>query len=399
MRKRIEQKEHCACLEFLSNIFAMASIIAGTWSLISSSAEVVSKARGMTLGIHKLLQPESVDLSDADRRRLIGLQRRVQCMVQPLNFLLLWSKNRDDRVQQVVLSAQELLFDIYTFIEYLSDDQPAHARCRRWSSTTKSEQLDFFLRELDFTCISVNIALSMEVRSDPVQSEDFSLLALLRAHRRIKEMEGRSGHLCALVGCLYKGIGQVDQVSNGTRSLECSQWSPALSLATFKVVAMLGTASVQRYGIEIESRLPLSQRGASQETGQSYVGLNSSTRLEFPITAACKAQLRTTGHLNLTVGSQDLQVDSLALVWDDGDTAGVEDGLTDLGNLGLEGTGVAGYFSSSRTVTGSGGHGNCFAFVFDGRSDTGELVTPLDAIYLARLCAEIECKDQTRDKG
>ena len=162
---------------------------------------------------------------------------------------------------------------------------------------------------------------------------------------------------------------------------------------------MLGTASVQRYGIEIESRLPLSQRGASQETGQSYVGLNSSTRLEFPITAACKAQLRTTGHLNLTVGSQDLQVDSLALVWDDGDTAGVEDGLTDLGNLGLEGTGVAGYFSSSRTVTGSGGHGNCFAFVFDGRSDTGELVTPLDAIYLARLCAEIECKDQTRDKG
>ena len=32
-----------------------------------------------------------------------------QCMVQPLNFLLLWSKSRDDRVQQVVLSAQELL--------------------------------------------------------------------------------------------------------------------------------------------------------------------------------------------------------------------------------------------------------------------------------------------------
>ncbi len=304
-------------------------------------------------------------------------------------------------MQQVVLSAQELLFDIYTFIEYLSDDQPAHARSRRWSSTTKSEQLDFFLRELDFTCISVNMALSMEVRSDPVKSEDFSLLALLRAHRRIKEMEGRSGHLCALVGCLYKGIGQVDQVSNnGTRSLECSQWSPALSLATFKVVAMLGTASVQRYGIEIESRLPLSQRGASQETGQSYVGLNSSTRLEFPITAACKAQLRTTGHLNLTVGSQDLQVDSLALVWADGaDAADVEDGLTDLGNLSLEGTGLTGYFSSSPSVTCTGGHGNCFAFVFDGRSDTGELVTPLDAIYLARLCAEIECKDQTRDKG
>ena len=224
---------------------------------------------------------------------------------------LLWSKSRDDRVQQVVLNAQELLFDIYTFIEYLSDDQPAHARARRWSSATKSEQLEFFLRELDFTCISVNMALNMEVRSDPVQSKDFSLLASLRAHRRIKEMEGHSGHLCAMLGCLYKGQGQHDG------------WSPALSLATFKVVAMLGPGAnglspVQRYGIEIESRLPLSQRGSSAEMAESY-GLNSSTRLEFPITAACKAQLQTTGRLNLvvTTGSQDLAVDSLALVWSD----------------------------------------------------------------------------------
>lgn len=345
----------------------MASIIAGTWSLISSSAEVVSKARGMTLGIHKLLSPEAAtgDLCDGDRRRLIGLQRRVQCMVQPLNFLLLWSKSRDDRVQQVVLNAQELLFDIYTFIEYLSDDQPAHARARRWSSATKSEQLDFFLRELDFTCISVNMALNMEVRSDPVQSNDFSLLALLRAHRRIKEMEGRSGHLCAMLGCLYKGQG-----GQGGQGHSDRQWSPALSLATFKVVAMLGPSGaghsqVQRYGIEIESRLPLSQRGSSAEMAESY-GLNSSTRLEFPITAACKAQLQTTGHLNLVVMTgPDLAVDSLALVWSHG----------------------------------GDGSGDCFAFVFDGPrapGDTGELVlTPLDAIYLARLCAELEQKAPT----
>eukprot|EP00438_Fugacium_kawagutii_P005698 Skav227828 [mRNA] locus=scaffold948:356415:357431:+ [translate_table: standard] len=333
----------------------MASIIAGTWSLISSSAEVVSKARGMTLGIHKLLQPEAVDLSDADRRRLIGLQRRVQCMIQPLNFLLLWSKTRDDRVQQVVLSAQELLFDIYTFIEDLSEDQP---RSRRWSNATKSEQLDFFLRELDFTCISVNMALNMERRNDPAETEDFSLLALLRAHRRIKEMEGRSGHLCAMLGCLYKGTGRVDETT-----VECSKWSPAMSLATFKVVAMLPSSGspascVQRYGIEIESRLPLS-RGSSQ--AQSY-GLNSSARLEFPISAACEAQLQTTGRLNLAVAGQDLAVDSLALAWTDCQKAPGET---------------------------KGSRGSCYAFVFDGPGDTGELVlTPLDAIYLARLCAK-----------
>ena len=43
--------------------------------------QVISKARGMTLGIHKLLlSPDRAELSDADRRRLLGLQRRVQCM-------------------------------------------------------------------------------------------------------------------------------------------------------------------------------------------------------------------------------------------------------------------------------------------------------------------------------
>ena len=155
-------------------------------------------------------------------------------------------------------------------------------------------------------------------------------------------MEGRSGHLCAMLGCLYKGQGQHDG------------WSPALSLATFKVVAMLGPGAnglspVQRYGIEIESRLPLSQRGSSAEMAESY-GLNSSTRLEFPITAACKAQLQTTGRLNLvvTTGSQDLAVDSLALVWSDASSGQ----------------------SKERK-------GECFAFVFDGPGapcDTGELV-------------------------
>ena len=174
-------------------------------------------------------------------------------------------------------------------------------------------------------------------------------------------MEGRSGHLCAMLGCLYKGQGQHDG------------WSPALSLATFKVVAMLGPGAnglspVQRYGIEIESRLPLSQRGSSAEMAESY-GLNSSTRLEFPITAACKAQLQTTGRLNLvvTTGSQDLAVDSLALVWSDASSGQ----------------------SKERK-------GECFAVVFDGPGapcDPGELVlTPLDAIYLARLCAELERK-------
>lgn len=78
------------------------------------------------------------------------------------------------------------------------------------------------------------MAITMETRAPPGSTPDVSLLAFLRAHRRIKdgggakvpetrnsirlhqdpwgvttltcqEMEGCSGHLCALLGCLYKG--------------------------------------------------------------------------------------------------------------------------------------------------------------------------------------------------
>ncbi|CAJ1383758.1 unnamed protein product [Effrenium voratum] len=325
----------------------MASIIAGTWSLISSSAEVISKARGMTLGIHKLLlSPDRAELSDADRRRLLGLQRRVQCMVQPLNFLLLWSKRRDLRVQQVVLSAQELLFDIYSFIECLSPEDPmGQGRSRRSSvsNATKSEQLEFFLRELDFTCISVNMAVSMEARpvcgNGRATGAGVSLLALLRAHRRVKEMEGRSGHLCAMVGCLYRKA----EAAACDTSLP-AQWVPALSLATLKVVSR----ETKSYGVEVESRLPLSQDASFSETG---VGLNSFARLEFPISVALKARLVTTRRLelNLTAGGQDLAVDSVALVWSD--------------------------------------EGQSFTFVFDGKASEELALTPLDAAYLAKLCA------------
>eukprot|EP00913_Durusdinium_trenchii_P010989 g10314.t1 len=299
--------------EELAAAAQMASIIAGTWSLISSSAEVISKARGMTVGIHRLLQPDAVDLHEADRRRLVGLQRRVQCMVQPLNFLLLWSKSRDDRVQQVVLSAQELLFDIYTFIEDLSADpngSTIHAGRApssrgsgplvRPSNATKSEQLDFFLRELDFTCISVNMAITMETRAPPGSTPDVSLLAFLRAHRRIKdgggakEMEGCSGHLCALLGCLYKG-------ADGSGC-----WSPALSLATFKVIARGETAG--------DGTRAAGRATSSKSCPRFGLGLNASARLDFPIASILDAHLVTTGQLNLAAspaspcaGAQELQ--------------------------------------------------------------------------------------------
>jgi len=359
----------------------------------------------MTLGIHRLLQPDSVELSDADRRRLVGLQRRVQSLVQPLNFLLLWSKHREHRVQEAVLRAQELLFDIYSFIEcFTPEESPTtghHAggtRRRCSGALTKSEQLDVFLRELDFTCLALNMALSQEASTRALPSvrpgHDISLLALVRAHRRIKEMQGRSGHLCTLTGSLYKAFVE-DHGTSGVQSAGYGgahaggnlhgRWSPALSLAAFKVVATLGLE--RRYHIQIESSLPLSAQGdlpsspraPADEEAAMAIGLNSCTRMEFPIGTACHASLLTTGHLRLVVGTSplgpnDTAVDSLALVWSGGDE-----------------------FASERPLSGKNDHAHQdrqFAFVFDGRNsgDTSGSVpelalTPLDAVYIARICA------------
>eukprot|EP00933_Yihiella_yeosuensis_P000359 TRINITY_DN10053_c0_g1_i1.p1 TRINITY_DN10053_c0_g1~~TRINITY_DN10053_c0_g1_i1.p1 ORF type:complete len:317 (+),score=40.62 TRINITY_DN10053_c0_g1_i1:66-953(+) len=226
-----------------------------------------------------------------------------------------------------------------------------------------------------------------------------SLLALLRASRRIQEMKGRSGDLCALTGCLYSQANY-----SVTKSCEASgDWAPVLSIATFKVVAAVDKP--RRYSLEVESRLPLSQqegsplpafRATSVEEQLPGVGLNAKARLDFPVEAALDASLVTTGHLALPAGpsrcySRDLGVDSLSLVWSEIGSATTPPSQLEAGKK-------SGYPSSS-----SGVKSRRFAFVFDGpsrasvspgspevRSCGSEMelaLTPVDALYLARLCA------------
>merc|ERR1719440_2383491 len=130
----------------------MTSLIAGTWSLISSSAEVITGARRMRVRIQRLLQLEKIELSESDRRRLMGLEKRIACLVQPLNFLLHWSKKRDSCVQQAVLSAQELLFDVCSYVERfipqdggltIAGSKGGNGAC---GGTLDSEKLEYYLR-------------------------------------------------------------------------------------------------------------------------------------------------------------------------------------------------------------------------------------------------------------
>lgn len=490
----------------------MTSLIAGTWTLISSSAEIITGARRMTLRIHRLLQPGLLELSEGDRRRLLGLQKRVDCLVQPLNFLLLWSKHRDSCVQQVILNAQELLSDVCAFVDRYFPQDCSGSSCLGGSAKAPgpgrdmcSEQLEYYLRELEFACASVSMAVSIARATEgsdggggleegrpqrggqgPKKNADtgrggplaagISLSALLRASRRIQEMSGRSGDLCACLGRLYiqplAGEGDSELRSEMHRKYEVASWSPLFSLAAFKVVAVAdGRLRRRRYGISVESRLPLTQ---SEEDGGALAsgvdaadvhgplandgGLNSSGPHTFPIEVALDACLTVAAHLGLPPADpllSDLGVDELVLYWtaprgsstNGTSTAGAElqggrQPLCDAKGVAPGGRCAAdaahGGGSSSGCACGDPAEevsseldavllpeavpdrmqrpfwdrcraasprllartasapldGSRYAFVFDGRRRSAELgseqevlLTPLDALYLARLCA------------
>lgn len=470
----------------------MTSLITGTWTLISSSAQLVAGARRMTLRIHSLLQPGLLELSDGDRRRLLALQKRVDCLVQPLNFLLLWSKQRDSCIQQAVLSAQDLLSDVCDFVDkYFPQDGGgglgpggAGAGAKASAGTAcaiDSDQLEYYLRELEFACASVSMAINMSRIVDldnpggapqgqlppppgeasaaggPASSSAscagglgrVSLSALLRASRRIQEMSGCSGDLCASPGRLYTQApsSSVGDARRGSSEVEGGggdvAWVPLMTLAAFKVVAASdGRFRRRRFGLSVESRLPLGSReeladgdpggalGGSEDASSSSIvaGLNTSGPLDFPIEVALDARLVTMGFLGVPSDPSrcDLGVDELALVWTaaPGARQGIGSGcslsdefggepievvlLPDMCEQGPRPLWERGPRRASsprgalpRTTSesgslggGAGSGGTKFAFVFDGRrgaSDSyGEQemkLSPLDSLYLARLCA------------
>mmetsp|Transcript_81409 Transcript_81409/g.225460 ORF Transcript_81409/g.225460 Transcript_81409/m.225460 type:complete len:529 (-) Transcript_81409:75-1661(-) len=459
----------------------MTSLITGTWTLVSSSVEIIKSTRRMTLRIHRLLQPGLSELSEGDQRRLLGLQKRVECLVQPLNFLLLWSKQRDSCVQQVVLSAQELLFDVCSFVERFVPPDGSPAPPGPGGATIDSDQLEYYVRELEFACASVGMAVSIAKATEAPQpcpaqtheprdrggaaggsvgSSGVSLSALLRASRRIQEMHGRSGDLCTCPGRLYVQAVAGSGAATGSRGDAASgcgassngmgdvqgrrgvgEWQPVLSLATFKVVAVADSRlRRRRYRISVESRLPLSQPGTGHREAQPPCydgvrddesaapagGLNTSGPLDFPIEAALDANLVTTGHVGLPTEpahcALDLAVDSLALLWGGGGpppSAGTTSGSGSAGADELGGDLLTDAVllpeavtaaeavprplwpasrrlrSASPTVHASTALCSRYAFIFDCQRGEAEMrsgeaevaLTPLDAMYLARLCA------------
>jgi len=414
----------------------------------------------MTLRIHRLLQPGLLELSEADRRRLMGLEKRVECLVQPLNYLLLWSKKQDSCVQQVVLNAQELLFDVCTFIERFVPQDPAQAGGKGGGGGAglDSEQLEYYLRELEFACTSVGMAVNIARATEPpppqqlarpleggASSSGVSLSAVLRASRRIQEMHGRSGDLCTCPGRLYaqacssRAPAPLDTPAGSAEGADCTtgepvrdiMWAPVLSLATLKVVSAVDPRlRDRRYCLSVESRLPLNQRdtplppsasssslpGSGDPEEPRVGGMNSSGPLNFPIEVALDSCLATSGSVALpteTARSSGLGIDSLALVWqaacsgtgfgNGADDAGTEfpdavflqEGPTtsSVGSRSLRASTSRVRSANSGNVAHGAANATRYAFMFDAPRGTAEprsdemVLTPLDTMYLARLCA------------
>lgn len=217
-------------------------------------------------------------------------------------------------------------------------------------------------------------------------------------------MKRGSGDLCALPGRLYTRrfparLETKDAASSSTSeqndlehhgdSADTGSWQPLLSSAAFKITSD-APAAVQvgrgRYGISVENKSPLNSNESKAEE-----------RLNFPIDIAMDANLVTMGDLALPLSdpAYGLGLDSIVLLWcgspyaspcgpvreDHEDLVGwtipEEDGLPPAADVtpDVSDTYYAFAFDIARDRVEAGIHDLALTF------------TPLDALYLARLCA------------
>jgi len=389
----------------------MTSFIAGTWSLLNYSKEMITGARNMKLRVHRLLQPGQIELSEKDQQRLMNLQRRVDCLVEPLNFLLGWSKRRDSCGLQVIINTQELLFEAYNFVGTFTPQDGGSSGGKGLAANFDSDRLEYYLKELEFACTAVGMVVSIVHATDSMRqarsSEDgvsggVSAAALLRSSWRIQEMHGRSGDLCACPGRLYiagpsghpSGTSCTDTVPRVTDG----EWSLRFPLATLKIVASLDVKTGRRgYSMVVESHLPLGQREGVSADGQKP--------LIFPIEVAFDTCLITTADIKLpepdSAGQlSELGIDSRVLVWgmamnsptlepQSEETSDEFVVLTKPPSKSLRS--IQKRSQSTNPPTQWCGERYAFEFDFCGMSSRATeaevTLTPIDAIYLSRLCA------------
>jgi len=185
-------------------------------------------------------------------------------------------------MQPIIAYGLELIESVTDFLDkvkFVTDELDPFTRVLESESSNK---LDHYLRELDFSCNSVALAVSIaRAQSSGKQSDRFiSPGALLRASRTIAEMSNRSGDLVATKGSLYRKV------------TEDSEW------------ALLGSDFVYR----------VSQFKFIDPHESPYVIRLStnSENLNFPIQTALSLKISTIREAGLPIS---ILVDSPVVVW------------------------------------------------------------------------------------
>jgi hypothetical protein len=350
------------------------SLLLSTCSIINSSLNVITGFKQLNSKFSSILKPnKGLKISDNDRRRLVSLHRRVECLIEPLNFCIIWIKDRNSCILPIIQYSSDLVQSVSEFLDkvkFTADDMDPFTRVLEPESSLK---VDYFLRELDFACTSVSMAVSV-AKSSQVDicavGSQISPAALLRASTRICEMLNRSGDLCAISGTLFKrSEAKWHELSSGS----------ILKIAQYKALDPLDAPYLIRvsYG-------------------------SSDSGLTFPIQTGLSMFVTTVKSLDLPVISP---LDSVALSWKY--TTSPEDsmrrllhrnpsGALDTTDLSMDSSDedtfvVRGAAEIPRTLRArissthiSGPDSEAeYSFLFNFSSSS---LSPLDVVYIARLC-------------
>ena len=224
-----------------------------------------------------ILQPhKGLKVAESDRRRLVAIHKRVECLIQPLNFCVIWSKDRDSCIRATVQYAYDLVQSVTDFLDKVKFTTDELDPFIRVIDPDSSKKVDHFLKELEFACSSVGLAVSITRLLSSPDERQVSPSALLKASMRIREMSNHSGDLFAISGTLYKR----ECASNAWQSLDSQS---VLKLTQFKSI----DPSDSPYLIRVSSH-------------------------NFPILTALSLQVSTAKSLNLPLQSL---IDSMVISW------------------------------------------------------------------------------------
>eukprot|EP00743_Colponemidia_sp_Colp-15_P007168 GILK01007737.1.p1 GENE.GILK01007737.1~~GILK01007737.1.p1 ORF type:complete len:608 (-),score=136.81 GILK01007737.1:474-2297(-) len=337
----------------------------GTWTMLTSGARIVAGATTLGKAIGSMLPNTAKAL---DRQRLESLQRRVDCLLQPLNYCVLWARDKDSCAQSVIGSTRQLLQQVCDFVH-----QNANKNLKERADEDFSAQLDHFLQELHFSCISMNMVLHMiQVNSHPPSVHAISPAALLRASHRLQEMCGKGGDVTLSTGSLYRFKKSANDPSGG-------QWICEIPSAMFKVYFKFTS---RQYELHVENAAAVGNRdplmGADSED-------ETDDRLIFDLDYSLQMQCTTAFELNLFGKQAQFEADSSEQELDGHVITWISKPRADSTHLSSSVSSQSSHHN--RTTPADTRRRYAFLFnVWENGSGRGDRFSSLDVYYLSRLC-------------